>query len=83
MPLPKETNPVSVTIGNRMRIMMAIRGITSADLMRKTTMGSGQISNYLNAHFMMKADRLVTICNALDCSADYLLGLSNNPKRNK
>ena len=55
--------------------------MTSADLMRKTGMGSGQISNYLNGYGNMRADRLVVLANALDCSTDYILGLTNTPRR--
>lgn len=75
-------NPVAMTTARRLRAIMAARKITSADLMRKTGCGSGQISGYLNGHFVMRVDVLIRLCKALDCSADYLLGLSNTPKGN-
>ena len=72
--------PVAVVTARRLRAIMAVRDMTSADLMRKTGCGSGQISNYLNGYFVMRIDVLIRLCKALDCSADYLLGLSNTPK---
>ena len=72
---------LGITIGRRMRIIMQSRRMTGADLMRDTGMGSGQISNYLNGYGNMRADRIVLLAKSLDCSADYLLGLSNTPTR--
>jgi transcriptional regulator with XRE-family HTH domain len=72
---------LGLTISRRLRGQMHLCGMTSADLMRKTGMGSGQISNYLNGYGNMRADRLVVLANALDCSTDYILGLTNTPRR--
>ena len=66
--------------------MMAARGMSSADLMRATRLGSSQIIEYLNGHICPKADTLAELCRALDISADYLIGLSDypeNPKRRR
>ena len=72
-------------LARRLRMAMTVRDITSADLMRTTTMGSGQISEYLNGHQEPGATRIVHLCKALNVSADFLLGLSDemNPKKRK
>lgn len=65
----------------RVRMALHMREMTSADLMRVTGMGSGQISSYLNGHQEPGATRIVQMCRALDVSADFLLGLSDTPKK--
>ena len=77
----RRQTPLGITIGRRMRTMMYTRQLTSADLARESRMGSGQISSYLNGYGNMRADRLVLLAKTLGCSTDYLLGLSNTPKR--
>jgi hypothetical protein len=64
-------------VARRIRIAMHVRGMNSADIVRKTRLGSGQISNYLNGWMCMQTPALLQICNALHCSADFLLGLSD------
>lgn len=78
----REKKPVAVAVARRLRAIMAARNMTSADLMRSTGCGSGQISGYLNGYFVMRIDVLIRLCKELDCSSDYLLGLSNTPKGN-
>lgn len=60
---------------------MAVRNMSSADLMRATRFGSGQISEYLNGHICPKADTLAELCLALDVSADWLIGISEYARR--
>lgn len=62
----------------RLRMALVVNEMTSADLARATTMGSGQISEYLNGHQEPGATRIVQMCKALDVSADFLLGLSDD-----
>lgn len=81
--MPDNPNFAAIQIARRLRLVMIARKMTSADIVRSTTMGSGQISEYLNGKRMMRVDRLLDLCDALDCSADYLLGISNNPNRRK
>ena len=82
--MPRKFEPLP-DLARRLRMAMTVRDITSADLMRTTTMGSGQISEYLNGHQEPGATRIVQMCKALDVSADFLLGLSDdmNPKKRK
>ena len=77
----RSQTPLGIAIARRLRTMMQARNMTGADLMRKTGMGGGQISNYLNGYGNMRADRIVLLAQTLDCSADFLLGLSSKPAR--
>lgn len=69
--------PLAIQMSRRFRSVMADQEINSADLTRKTTIGHGQMSNYMNGHFMMRADKLKELCDALGCSSDYILGISD------
>ena len=60
-----------------MRMVMAARKMNSADIMRASELGSGQISSYLNGHQEPRIGSLAKLCKALNVSADFLLGLSN------
>lgn len=75
-----DKNPVAVTVSRRLRTMMAARKMSSADIVRSCTIGSSQISQYFNGNIMMRADKLLELCEVLDCSADYLLGRTNDPR---
>lgn len=56
------------------------RDMNSADLVRATNLGGGQISNYLNGHQEPGATRIAQMCKALNVSADFLLGLTDKMK---
>lgn len=43
-------------------------------------MGNGQISNYLNGHQEPTVSSLLHLCEALDVSADFLLGMTDDPR---
>lgn len=81
--MQKNENAVMVEMSRRLRKVLLYREMTSADLCRITGLGSGQISNYLNAHQCPRCDRLRLICDTLDVSADYLLGMSDHFGRHK
>ena len=74
--MPWKNEPLT-TFPRRMRIVMAARGMNSADIMRASTLGNGQISSYLNGHQEPRIGSLAKLCKALNVSADYLLGLTN------
>ena len=74
--MPRKQEPVK-SFPRRLRMAMATLGMTSADLVRKTTLGSGQISNYLNGHQEPTVSSLLHICEGLGVSADFLLGFSD------
>ncbi len=80
--MPRRTEPLT-TFPRRMRMAMAASNMTSADLMRRTTLGAGQISDYLNGHNEPKIGNLRVICEATGVSADFLLGLTDEMWRKK
>lgn len=82
MSQPRKTE-LSMTIARRLRIRMATKGMNGADVARATGCGYGQMSNYLNGNFTMRSDILLRLANVLDCSTDFLLGISSNPNRRK
>lgn len=80
--MPRRTDRAfTETFCRRLRTIMAVQEMNSADIMRASKLGSSQISEYLNGHICPKADTLKELCLALDVSADYLLGLSDWPRR--
>lgn len=74
--MPRKFKPLT-TFPRRLRMALAARDMTSADLMRATALGAGQISNYLNGYQEPGATRIAQMAQALDVSADFLLGLTD------
>lgn len=77
--MPRKHKPLEI-LPRRLRIAMLARDMTSADIMRATKLGDGQISNYLNGHQEPGATRIAQLADALDVSADFLLGISDQLK---
>lgn len=75
----RKKHPEAVNTARRLRIVMSMRGITSADIVRASRLGDGQVSNYLNGWTCMQLPALLELCRVLRCSADFLLGLSDTP----
>lgn len=82
--MPRKYEPIH-TFPRRLRMAMAALEMTSADLMRKTTLGGSQISEYLNGHNEPTVTSLHKLCVGLGISADFLLGLSDDmtPKKRR
>lgn len=57
------------------------RGITKVELAHKLGMAQGMVSKYENGEVLLHADLLAQFADALDVSADLLLG--RQPKRRK
>lgn len=74
--MPWKNEPLT-TFPRRLRIVMHARGMNSADIMRASTLGNGQVSSYLNGHQEPRIGSLAKLCKALNVSADFLLGLTN------
>ena len=79
MEMPRKFEPLE-TFPRRLRMALVARDMSSADLVRATTLGNGQVSNYLNGHQEPGATRIAQMCKALDVSADFLLGLTDKMK---
>ena len=69
------------TIGDRVRVMRQRRGIRQGELAQRIHASANAI-NMLEVGLITNphADRIVALAQALECSADYLLGLSEDPR---
>lgn len=65
--------------GARLRELREKAGYTQAELAEILKMGSKQIWRYENGETEPDGQTIVTIAQALNVSADYLLGLSDDP----
>lgn len=67
---------------SRLKTIMNKRGLNQTHLQEKISMQTGKtlqrqtISLYMNGQSKPDTERLLLLCNALDVSADYLIGLS-------
>ena len=59
---------------NRLKEIRESKNISQSELSRRTTVSQQQISNY-EKNSNMREDDIRKICEALEVSADYLLGL--------
>lgn len=65
----------------RLMRMKKQKGINNADLTKLTGMSRGMICNLESGKVMPAGRTVIRLCNVLECSADYLLCLSDNPER--
>jgi transcriptional regulator with XRE-family HTH domain len=63
--------------GDRLRQIRKIRGITQEELSERLGIGNRQIWRYENNKTVPDVNMLTKLADALDVSADYLLGLSD------
>ena len=63
------------TFGSRLSAMLEERDMTYEDLAEKVYMSRMAIYYYIKSDVLPTADNLKAICEALDVSADYMLGL--------
>lgn len=77
--MPRKIEPIH-SFPRRLRMAMTLRKMNSMDIVRASTVGCKQISNYLNGHNEPTVSSLLHLCEALDVSADFLLGLSDDPR---
>lgn len=62
---------------------LSIKNISSKTLSDNTGISTGNISDWKSGRSMPTAKKLVAIADYLDCSVDYLLGRTDNPKVNR
>jgi transcriptional regulator with XRE-family HTH domain len=62
---------------DRLREIRLLRGMTQGELAQATGLYETQISRLEVSSHDPSVYTLVRLCRALDCSADYLLGLSD------
>ncbi len=68
------------TLGQRLALIRGKRGLSQPDLAKVTGLKVQNISRLETAsREHVRSDTLVRLAQALDCSADYLLGLTDDP----
>ncbi|PWL41360.1 MAG: XRE family transcriptional regulator [Clostridiales bacterium] len=68
---------------NNLFVRIADRGINAKKVSYETGISTGNISDWKSGRSMPTASKLVILADYLDCSVDYLLGRTDNPKVNK
>lgn len=64
--------------GERLTYYLELKGMTQAELSRKSSVSTGLISKYVTSNSNPTVPNLVLIANALNVSVDDLLGTSLN-----
>lgn len=67
-------HPIDVYVGERIRVLRHLRGITQGDMARKTGVRFQQIQKYETGANRVSASRLVMIAKVLKCGAANLFG---------
>ena len=67
--------------GDRLKLALVKRGMNQYELADMVYVSHSTISQYVNGERGKKYAPLVDICKALNVSADYLLGLSDEMER--
>ena len=65
---------------NNLFLRMAEKGLTAKKLSDMTGISTGNISDWKSGRSMPSAVNLDILADCLDCSVDYLLGRTNQPK---
>lgn len=68
-----------MSLGRRIASMRGFRTMTQDQLGGLVGVSKQTVSNWEHDRRAPDADNLRLICKALDCSADYLLELTNDP----
>ena len=71
-----------MTVDNLFRRMAELR-LTAQNVSKATGISSGNISDWKSGRSKPSAATLCILADFLDCSVDYLLGRTQNPKMNK
>ena len=65
----------------RLFSFMSENHVTQSNLSKATGISTGNISDWKKGKSFPSAEKLVLIAEYLDCSTDFLLGLSDQPQR--
>lgn len=63
-----------MTIGERIRAARELRGMDHQDLALKASLNAWEIAVFENGAAVILVPTLIRLCDALNVSADYLLG---------
>lgn len=67
------------SFADKLRELMADRGLSIAELGRRTGIDRGTIHHYLSGDYLPKLDKTEKLAAALGCSVSYLTGLTDEP----
>lgn len=70
-----------MSLGTRISSMRGYRRLNQETLGGMVGVSKQTVSNWEHDYRTPDADNIANLCRALDCSADYLLGLSDEPNR--
>lgn len=73
----------NMVLANRLSKAMAYRKVYQYELSKRTGITPVSISRYLSGIRFPRGTEIIKICNALNVSSDYLLGLDDVMTRNK
>jgi len=69
-------------IGERLKELIELRGMTQAELARRMRVSPVSIHVWISNKGYPRIYQLANMCEELECSADYLLGLSDKIEMN-
>jgi transcriptional regulator with XRE-family HTH domain len=68
-------------VGERIVLLRRRKGLTQPELAHLAGMGITTLNRIENAHQSMTIEKVVALARVLGTSADYLLGLSDDPDK--
>ena len=72
---------ISSEIAERIKLIAKSKGLTVSTVLKEVNLGRNTMANFKTS--MPKADNLAKIADYLDCSIDYLMGRTDDPKLHK
>lgn len=66
-----------MTLGKRLQYVRTVRHMTQSQLAESSKLPASSIAHIENGDRQPNSATLMSLCKSLDCSADYLLGLTN------
>ena len=73
------TQTLREIVGERILLLRRRKGLTQPELAHQTGMGISTLNRIEKGHQSMAMDKVVALVKALGTTADYLLGLSDDP----
>lgn len=70
------------SFAERLNEALKLRGLSQAELSRRTGIGRNSISDYLKSKYEAKQDNLFLLANALDVNEAWLMGLDAEMEKN-
>lgn len=69
--------------GTRLKTALDMRGMTAAELSRRTGISKGTISQYLNGIISPKPDKVYAISLVLNVSSNWLMAFEEEPEEDR